>query len=280
MNLEDCSLSGSALTEPFLRDGLATVAPVRVIRAGDWEDLRESLRTGGAQRVHLHVTTRLASALGYSRPTRQHQVTTREGQEDGGWLLRAPNGATLRAWSIPTEADLDAPERSVRAYRASPTRIAQRVLLSRAEPAGLLTNGDVIRLLLCDPARSDSHLSIAIGTWSTTDQPPDSFRILQTLAGAANLPRLPTILEAARLHQARVTTELRRQAREAIVGFINALPDRTACDPATLWREGLILVYRLLFILKLECPAEATDGFSFAATRLWRDALSPNRALG
>ncbi|HEY1410633.1 MAG TPA: DNA methyltransferase [Rhodopila sp.] len=278
MNLEDCSLSGSALTEPFLRDGLATVAPLR--NDTGWEDLRGSLRTGGAHRVHQHVTTRLASALGYSRPTRQHPVTTREGQEDGGWLLRAPNGATLRAWSIPTEADLDAPERSVRAYRVGPTRSAQRVLLSSGEPAGLLTNGDVVRLLLCDPARSDSHLSIAISTWPTTNQPPDSFHLLQTLVSADALPRLPTILEAARLHQTRVTTELRRQAREAITGFINALPDRTACDPNTLWREGLILVYRLLFILKLECPAEAADGFSFAATRLWRNALSPNRALG
>ena len=34
------------------------------------------------------------------------------------------------------------------------------------------------------------------------------------------------MLEAARLYQAQVTTELRRQAREAIVGFINALPER------------------------------------------------------
>ncbi|MEA2778302.1 MAG: hypothetical protein QOF90_3708, partial [Acetobacteraceae bacterium] len=47
-----------------------------------------------------------------------------------------------------------------------------------------------------------------------------------------------------------------------------------------LWHEGLVLVYRLLFILKLESPAEAGAGFSFASTRLWRDSLSPNRALG
>ena len=73
---------------------------------------------------------------------------------------------------------------------------------------------------------------------------------------------------------------MRRQAREAIVGFINALPDRTGLDPAALWHEGLVLVYRLLFILKLESPAEAGAGFSFASTRLWREALSPNRALG
>ena len=38
-------------------------------------------------------------------------------------------------------------------------------------------------------------------------------------------------MEAARLHQAQVTTELRRQAKEAITGFINALPDRTGIEP-------------------------------------------------
>ena len=49
---------------------------------------------------------------------------------------------------------------------------------------------------------------------------------------------------------------------------------------AALWDEGLILVYRLLFILKLESAADPACAFSFASTSLWRDALSPNRALG
>ena len=47
-----------------------------------------------------------------------------------------------------------------------------------------------------------------------------------------------------------------------------------------LWEEGLILVYRLLFILKLESAADPACAFSFASTSLWRGALSPNRALG
>ena len=41
-----------------------------------------------------------------------------------------------------------------------------------------------------------------------------------------------------------------------------------------------MLVYRLLFILKLEAPSDEGAGFSFASTRLWRTALSPNQALG
>ena len=106
-----------------------------------------------------------ASTFGYGRPLRQHSVSTREGQEDGGWFLQAANGERLRAWSIASDIDLDGPDRSARAFRSSPTRIAQRVLLASGERAGLLTNGEVVRLLLCDPSRSDSHLSVGIDGW-------------------------------------------------------------------------------------------------------------------
>ena len=276
LDLDDCVLTGSAMTTPFLRDGLVLPSGIEP----GWDALRKSLRGGGAERVHQHVTTKLASALGYDRPRRQDPVTTREGVEDGGWLMQAPNGAQLRAWSIASDTDLDAAGRSPRTYRSSPTRMAQRVLLSRGERAGLLTNGEVLRLLLCDPIRSDSHLSIPVDVWRQSPLPPDSFRVMMALAGAQGLPRLPDVLESARMHQVRITTELRRQARGAIIGFINALPNRTGLDAATLWHEGLVLVYRLLFILKLESPAEPGGGFSFASSRLWRVALSPNRALG
>ena len=70
--------------------------------------------------------------------------------------------------------------------------------------------------------------------------PPDSFRLLMALAGRRWLPRLPPVLEAARLHQGGVTTDLRRQAREAIVGFHQCSAGVEAgLDPAVLWHEGL-----------------------------------------
>lgn len=271
LDLTDCTLSGSALPEPFLLDAIERVADLPTLPT--WDSLRGQFRGGGAKRVHASVTAQLSGALGYDRPVAQTAVITREGAEDGGWMLSSRNGTSLRAWSVGSDMDLDAVGA---AYRYSPTRIAQRVLLTRGERAGLLTNGDTVRLLLCDPARADSHLSIQVDAWKQSRQAPDSFRLLAGLAGAAGLPRLPAVLEAARLHQTKVTTELRRQARDAIEAFISALP---ACEGSAteLWHDCLILVYRLLFILKLE---SAGGGFSFSSTRLWRSALSPNLALG
>ncbi len=277
LDLDDCVLSGPAMTAPFLHDGLARVLDLPDGLDHGWDTLRASLRGGGAQRVHRQVTVKLATALGYDNPKRQDAVTTREGPEDGGWLMRAPNGVRLRAWSVGSDTDLDAAGRFA---RTSPTRIAQRVLMARAERAGLVTNGDVLRLLLCDPSRAGSHLSVPVGDWRNKPLPPDSFRVLAALAGPRGLPLLPAVLDAARLHQAKVTIALRRQAKEAIAGFIGALPDRTGLDAVSLWHESLILVYRLLFILKLESPTEPGGGFSFASARLWRTALSPNSALG
>lgn len=270
LDLSDCTLSGSAIPEPFLFDGLERVVDLPSVPA--WDSLRGQFRGGAARRVHSSITTRISGVFGYDRPVPQAAVVTREGAEDGGWMLSA-NGVSLRAWSVGSDTDLDAVGA---AYRYSPTRIAQRVLLTRGERAGLLTNGDTVRLLLCDPARADSHLSIQVDNWRQSPHTPDSFRLLAGLAGVAGLPRLPSVLEAARLHQTKVTSALRLQARDAIEGFIGALPAREG-SAAELWHDCLILVYRLLFILKLE---SAGGGFSFSSSRLWRTVLSPNLALG
>ena len=178
-----------------------------------------------------------------------------------------------------------------RAYRFSPMRSAQRVLLASGERLGLLTDGEELRLLLCDPARPDSHIAIPLagtGGWRARSLAPDSYRLVLALATPKGIAALPEVLDAARLSQTRVTKDLRVQARGAIEGFLQAVLD----DPANagerdlhlradaLWEEGLILVYRLLFILKLESAADPACAFSFASTNLWRGALSPNRALG
>jgi hypothetical protein len=295
LDLTDCAVAGPALTEPFLRFELgAELARRKLLRspAPGWDRLTRQLRAlgsaGGPVRVANHVVAPLAPGLGYAPPARQDPIATREGAEDAGWLLQAPDGTRLRAWAVGIGTDLDAPARTGRAYRFSPGRSAQRVLRAAGEQAGLLTDGTALRLLLNDPARPDSHLEIPLAGrlgWQAHARPPDSYRALLALAGSAGLAALPAILDAARLSQSRVTDGLRTQTRAAIEGFIQAILDHPAnagraASPDTMWAEALIVVYRLLFILKLESAADPARAFSFAATSLWRTALSPNQALG
>ncbi|OQY27458.1 MAG: hypothetical protein B6243_13015, partial [Anaerolineaceae bacterium 4572_5.2] len=47
-----------------------------------------------------------------------------------------------------------------------------------------------------------------------------------------------------------------------------------------MWREALVIVYRLLFILSGEAGTRSRPPFSFASTSLWRHTYSPSAALG
>lgn len=307
--LNDCTFLGPALPEPFVKYQLEGELSRRNLlpkSTGDegralqdrWEVYRTKLRAlgeqGGPNRVASHVLEPLAERLGYSRMERQETIGTREGDEDGGWLFTAADGSVLRAWAVGLGIDLDAPNRRGRAYRFSPSRVAERVLLAKGERVGLLTDGEELRLLLCDPARPDSHIAIRLdrsGGWRASRAVPDSYRLLLALASPAGVASLPDLTEAARLAQAKVTKKLRVQARLAIESFLQELIDRPenraelaewpdqAELPRLLWRQGLVLVYRLLFIFKLESSADPACAFSFAATSLWRNTYSPNIAL-
>ncbi len=83
------------------------------------------------------------------------------------------------------------------------------MLFAARETAGLLIDGTVLQVLLCDASRADTCLTIGIEDWASRDTVPASWRILTTLLAAPNLPALPDILDRARLHQAKVTTALR-----------------------------------------------------------------------
>ena len=309
LELRDCSFHGPALPEPFVKFQLeeklkklnllakTTGAEGRALE-DRWDVLRRKLRQlgeqGGDRRVANHVLEPLVERLGYSGLERQAEVITREGAEDGGWLFTTAEGQRLRAWTVSLGTDLDAPNRRGRAYRFSPSRVAQRVLLASGERMGLLSDGEELRILLCDPARPDSHISIRLdraGGWRAARALPDSYRLLLALASPVGVAALPDLTEAARLAQSSVTKKLRLQARRAIEGFLQevlehpanaqALTDRSDRQQLAqqLWSEGLITVYRLLFVFKLESSADPARAFSFAATSLWRNTYSPNTAL-
>jgi hypothetical protein len=309
LELRDCTFYGPALPEPFVKFQLErelnkrnllgrTTGPEGRALEERWEVFRRKLRQlgeqGGDRRVANHVLEPLIERLGYASLERQAAVITREGAEDGGWLFSTPDGKKLRGWAVSLGTDLDAPNRRGRAYRFSPSRVAQRVLLASGERMGLLTDGEELRILLCDPARPDSHIGIRLdraGGWRAARALPDSYRLLLALASPAGVAALQDLTDAARLAQSSVTKKLRLQARRAIEGFLQELLDHPDNQSLLgeqgdrqqlawrLWSEGLISVYRLLFVFKLEASADPARAFSFAATSLWRNTYSPNTAL-
>jgi hypothetical protein len=310
LDLQDCTFFGPALPEPFVRFDLesllqkARLLPRTVGAEGKelqarWEVLRNRLRAlgdqGGSLRVAHHVLEPLRDHLGYAEMSREPTVATREGEEDGGFLLKTADGkASLRAWAVSVDTDLDAPNRRGRAYRFSPTRVAQRVLLAQGERFGLLTDGLELRLLVSDPARPDSQISIRLDRtngWRGARSVPDSYRLVLALGSPAGVAKLSDLTEAARLSQTKVTEKLREQARLAVEGFVQEVldhpgnteslatwKDRAALARA-LWDEGLVLIYRLLFTFKLESSPDPARAFSFASNSLWRKTYSPNTAL-
>lgn len=308
LDLSDCYFHGPALPEPFVKFELereftrlkllprTTGEPGRELKAA-WDSYRRKLRalaaSGGALRVRNHVIEPLVERLGYARIEAAPEVQTREDREVGGDLLVSEDGSSqLRVWTTAFDEDLYAPSKRGRAYRFSHQRIAQRVLLATGERLGLLTNGVELLLLISDPARPDSTVTVPIDPgWKRSRDVPDSFRFLLALASPGGVAAIPNIVEKARLQQARVTKELRKQARRAVELFIQeiidhpenrewygALSDHQAIAKE-LWREGLITVYRLLFVLKLESSDDAARSFGFASTSLWRNTFSPSMAL-
>jgi hypothetical protein len=311
LDLSSCTFLGPALPEPFVRfdlDGELNRKRLLPKATGDegrelqrrWDAyrrrLRELIATGGPVRVRNQVIEPLASLLGYERLESADKVLTREETregEDGGYRLIGEGGnPSLRVWTTDFNADLDAPARRGAAYRYSHLRVAQRVLLASGERVGLLTNGVQLRILLSDPARPDSQVVIPIDPeWKRSRNVPDSFRFLLALCRPSGVRFVPELVDKARLKQARVTKELRVQARQAIEGFVQEVLDhpdnREAIGEHTdraalarqLWREGLVLIYRLLFVLKGEANDDPARCFGFASTSLWRNTYSPSLAL-
>lgn len=305
----DCVFNGPALPLPFVTLNLeAELNRLRLLprSTGDeanalsefWTTYRAHLRQlvsqGGPQRVKNQVIEPLLACglLGYTAIEAADEVTTREGRESGGAFLVAPDGRRLRFWTTALNEDFDAPARRGEAYRFSHARVASRVLLAAGERLGILTNGTDLRLLICDPARLDSSVSITLdSSWKRSRDVPDSFRFFVALVRPEGVAAIAELIEKARLLQAKVTKDLRTQARLAVEEFIQAVldapenqeslsrfTDRAALARA-LWHEGLVTVYRLLFILKLESTDDPAKCFSFASGSLWRNTFSPGVAL-
>lgn len=307
LNLESCLFLGPALPEPFVAFDLETeltkekVLPKNTGAEGRklrsrWEvyrrHVRELVSSGGPIRVRNSVVAPLMEFLGYERIEPSDLVHTREGDESGGDLLITAGGEhRLRVWTTEFDTDLDAPQKRGLAARFSPVRIAQRVLLTSGERVGVVTNGVELRVLISEPARPDSEIVVKIDPeWKRSRNVPDSFRLVVALCCPKGVRLLPDLIDKARLKQTRVTKDLRDQARKAVEDFVQGVLDhpdnqerlRSFDKPALakqLWREGLVTIYRLLFILKAESSDDPARSFSFAGTSIWRNTYSPTTAL-
>ncbi len=310
LDLRDITFTGPAMPEPFVRYKLEELLAKKKLLSkpskaeneeveGRFRFAQRKLRNLGDQGLELrvlnHALLPLVEYLGYSTLVAAEAVQTREGPESGGHLLSTDDGQRhLRAWVVPVGTDLDAPNRRGRAYRFSPALVAQRVLLTKGERIALLTDGQELRIVLSDPSGRDSNLSISLDRssgWRGTKSVPDSFRLLRALCQPEGVAAIGALLDEARLSQSGVTKKLREQARRAVERFIQGLMDApenrdrraawTDLDATAkqLWHEGLILIYRLLFILKLESAPDPARSFTFASVSTWRNSYSPSTAL-
>jgi hypothetical protein len=306
---DDLLFHGPALPEAFVRHELEKMLGTHLPKAravqGEWEKFRKSLRQpltlqSGRWRIKNVVLDPLLASLVYEAQPAGDPVRTREGPEGPG-LLWGQDTVRIRAFPSDYQADLDAPAQKGLTYRHTPQRIAERILLATGERVGLLTNGDELRLLLSDPARPASFVSFRLSAWRNLSprEVPDGYRLLLAFLDPKLLTRqgdnqekpskLEALLDSARLKQGQITKGLRDQARKAVEQFIQGVLDHPANRerfrplggearerlPRQLWREALILVYRLLFILR----GEASGAFRFGTTSPWRHTYSPGYAL-
>lgn len=308
LDLSSATFIGPAFPEPFVKFDLEKILnqnnllPKAIGEEGKklqefWDSYRRKIRdlgpNSGSIRVRNYIVEPLIEILKYSSFEETDKIVTREGEEDSGVLLKTNDGKThIRVWTVPTGVDLEAPVKRGYAYRFSHVRIAQRVLLAAQERVGILTDGFEIRILISDSARSDSQVIIKIDPdWKRSREVPDTFRFLIAITAPKGLEILPSIIDKARLKQSIVTKELRIQARQAIEEFIQGLletpqnkiildtyPDKFNLAKQ-LWQEGLIIVYRFLFVLKGEASDDPAKSFGFTGSSLWRNTYSPTVRL-
>ena len=174
------------MTAPFLRDGLAQVVDLERPRRRLEPAARHVAHRGrppGASARHGAACIRPGLSAARAAGCSEHaRWTGRRRLVAEGDRRAVPAGVV----GCQRRRSGCARPRCAR-YRSSPTRVAQRVLLATSERAGLLTNGEMLRLLLCDSSRADSHLTIELGRLAPGF---DAARFLPSSAGTGRRNRI------------------------------------------------------------------------------------------
>src|SRR5580658_6480455 len=203
----DCQFIGPLLTPGFVAHALPALLSRHNPHPGeleaDWGRVKRGLRDfgtiGGPIRVLHCIVEPIAAAFGYREVLHEPSIETREGAEDGGYLLRTTDSRSLRVWAIGSDAALDMLPKRTPSMRTSPLRRASRVLRVLGEWGGLLMNGETLRLLICDPSGPDSQIVVSLGGrtgWETQLNMPDSYRLIATLASPMGIAHMSDIFDA------------------------------------------------------------------------------------
>ena len=181
-------------------------------------------------------------------------------------------------WDLPTGLDLDKPETKTGDWRYPPSAKFERLLRAARVPIGLLTNGEVIRLVYAPHGEASGSITFGLTDMGDVGGRPilDAFVMLlsaQRFFGVRPEDALPALLRRSRERQANVTNTLAAQVFDALDlllrGFEQAAGrDRHADVSALLRRDdpddpegaqddhlygGLLTVLlRLVFVLYAE----------------------------
>ncbi len=176
-------------------------------------------------------------------------------------------------WELPAGLDLDKPEAVTGSWDYPPAAKFDRLLRHCRVPIGLLTNGEVVRLVYAPHGESSGAITFRLEDMASVGGRPilDAFVMLLSanrffgVTDDENIKRtLPGILAESRRRQANVTNELADQVFEALQlllrGFEIAaerdgrdlLDDALAREGDHLYKGLLTVLLRLVFLLYAE----------------------------
>jgi hypothetical protein len=175
----------------------------------------------------------------------------------------------LLVWEIPRGLELDKPETVTGTWDYPPSAKFDRLLRHCRVPAGLLVNGDAVRLTYAPHGESSGAITFRLEDMASVGGRPilDAFVMLLSanrFFGVAPERTLPALLAESRKRQANVTNDLADQVFEALQillrGFESAaerderdlLDDALAREGDHLYRALLTVLLRLVFVLYAE----------------------------
>lgn len=204
------------------------------------------------------------------------QDATRAGEQTPA--SRAGRDFQMLLWQVPAGLPLDAAESETSEWHYPPAAKFERLLRETRVPMGLLSNGEVIRLLYCPVGHATGWISFPVGfmAGATGRDMCSAFRELlhadRVMGGMAETPTTLQLLEQSRERQADVTTKLGGQLLDGLQillqGFESAalrdgddvLRDAMEQDGNHVYEGLLTVMLRLVFALAAEdrglVPAE------------------------